>query len=333
MLGIGENTRLLQRYELLERAGMRFSAGWAMAATAWDAKVMLGRHMWQDAQRADRLRRRLKELRSGPLSADNRAGLSEVVDYTARAMHTAEYIAGMYGVVKAALLTAYRRHLELTDFVLDDGTVDALQLNCVSLQEQLDWAAALPQMRLEPPFEAEACGRWQAAVRLRLREAGGIDGSEPEEEAAEAPERPPFQRPHTQTLDGYLLQRGRDAPPDESDAPAWRLYVFRNFMNEVGAGDNVASVVFDAPEHTDWGLIYDVARHGWDEYRHAMMGLRRLRELGFDPAGLPLGTGTFEYRDRLSPLERFGMLVFIHEAPAFGYKHGSRKCFSPWATR
>jgi hypothetical protein len=205
--------------------------------------------------------------------------------------------------------------------------VDALQLNCVSLQEQLDWAAALPQMRLEPPFEAEACGRWQAAVRLRLREAGGIDGSEPEEEATEAPERPPFQRPHAQNLDGYRLQRGRDAPPDESDAPAWRLYVFRNFMNEVGAGDNVASVVFDAPEHTDWGLLYDVARHGWDEYRHAMMGLRRLRDLGFDPAGLPLGTGTFEYRDRLSPLERFGMLVFIHEAPAFGYKHGSRKVF------
>ena len=66
-----------------------------MAATNWEVKVTLARHLRQDAQRAQRWRVRLKELRSGPLSRDNNTGLAEVVDYASRAHHMGEYIAGM----------------------------------------------------------------------------------------------------------------------------------------------------------------------------------------------------------------------------------------------
>ena len=106
MIMIGENSRLMQRYEVLERTAMRYSAGWAMVTSSWDIKVTLGRHMWQDAQRADRLRCRLKELRSGPLANDNNSGLDKVVNYAASAENISEYIAGMYKVVKADLLEA-----------------------------------------------------------------------------------------------------------------------------------------------------------------------------------------------------------------------------------
>jgi len=305
MLGIGENTRLLQRYEVIERACLRVTAGWAMATSAWEIKVMLGRHMWQEAQRADRLRTRLKELRSGPLAHDNRTGLAEVVDYAARATHGAEYITGMYGVVKQALLQAYRLHREMTDMALDDGTLEALSANIASLEEQSRWAEGVAGGGWRPGLNGGACDPWAATITAMLRAVGGVDGGQSEgvAGAAAGPPRPPFQRPHEQRLDGFTLRRDRDTPP-EAMGEAWREYVFRTFMNEIGAADNVASLVFDAPPHLDWDCLYAIARHGWDEYRHASMGWQRLRDLGLEPTSFSLGTGTFEFRDSLSVVDR-----------------------------
>lgn len=329
MLGVGENARLLQRYEIIERACARFSAGWAMASSAWNAKVALGRHMWQDTQRADRTRRRLKELRSGRLAADNASGLAEVVDYAARASSTAEYIAGMYGVLKRELLDAYRLHLSLVDTATDDATAELLTLNIVTLEEQVRWAEGVGDMLLVPPYHAAGADQWQEAVARMLQRAGGVDGSDepPEDVTHTVPERPPFERPHTQTLDGFTLQRARDTPPTEEVGEAWRVWVFRTFTNEIGAGDNVASVLFDAPPEVDAQFLSDIARHGWDEYRHAEMGRQRLTEMGYDPTRFPLGTGVYEFRDRLPLVDRLGMLVLMDESSAFGYKHGSRKWF------
>lgn len=211
MLSLGENARLLQRYEVLERACLRVSAGWAMATSAWEVKVTLGRPMWQDAQRADRVRTRLKELRSGPLADDNQVGLAEVVDYAARATHSAEYIAGMYGVVKVALLEAYRRHRALTDTALDDGTLEALSANVVSLEEQCCWAAGVAGFALRPAYDRAVCDPWAAAIGGLLQEVGGVDGSQADDagSAALLPPRPPFQRPHEQRLDGFVLRCDR----------------------------------------------------------------------------------------------------------------------------
>jgi len=166
-------------------------------------------------------------------------------------------------------------------------------------------------------------------VTAMLQGAGGIDGSEerPDDLAYIVPVRDPFARPHTQMLDGFVLQTARDTPPATEMGEPWRQWVFRNFLNEIGAGDNVASVLFDAPTEMDSGFFYDIARHGWDEYRHAMMGYRRLTEFGYDPHQFALGTGVAEFRDRLPVVDRLGMLVLIDESSAFNYKHGSRKFF------
>ncbi len=327
MILIGENTRLMQRYEVLERSAMRFSAGWAMVTSSWDIKVTLGRHIWQDAQRADRLRRRLKELRSGPLADDNNSGLDKVADYAARAVSTSEYITGMYKVVKSSLLEAYHHHYKSTNIALDDATVELLTANIATLEEQCRWAEGLTEFDLRTTHHKEACEEWQAAVSSMLISQGGIDGRESQSEAtaAKIPQREPFERPHEQHLDGVITQRGRDKPPVEEVGEPWRKNVLRNYFNEIGAGDNVASIVFDAPEHAEWEFLYDMARHGWDEYRHAMMGKQRLNELGMDPANLPIGTGVFEFRDRLSLVERLGMIVFLDEVNAFPVKRRSRE--------
>ena len=327
MILIGENTRLMQRYEVLERSAMRFSAGWAMVTSSWDIKVTLGRHMWQDAQRADGLRRRLKELRSGPLANDNNSGLDRVVDYAARAENIAEYIAGMYKVVKASLLETYHHHYKTTNIALDDATLELLSANIASLEEQCRWAEGLIEFDSRTKYNQDTCEKWQNAVASMLISQGGIDGRETQSQATAAaiPQREPFERPHEQHLDDIITQRGRDEPPAEEIGESWREYILRNYFNEIGAGDNVASIVFDIPDHAEWEFLYDMARHGWDEYRHAMMGKQRLKELDIDPAKLPIGTGVFEFRDRLPLVERLGMIVFLDEVNAFPYKRRGRE--------
>ena len=74
-----------------------------------------------------------------------------------------------------------------------------------------------------------------------------------------------------------------------------------------------------------------MARHGWDEYRHAMMGKQRLIELGLDIKKLPIGTGVFEFRDKLPLVERLGMIVFLDEVNGFPYKRRSRELLKSMA--
>ena len=333
MILIGENSRLMQRYELLERSAMRYSAGWAMVTSSWDIKVTLGRHMWQDAQRADRLRNRLKELRSGPLSNDNNSGLDKVVNYAASAENISEYIAGMYKVVKANLLEAYYHHYKTTNLALDDATLELLCNNISTLEEQCRWAEGLTEFDSRTIYDRVACEKWQNVVSSMLILQGGIDGRETQTAAAAAiiPSRESFKRPHKQHLDDITTQRGRDKAPIEEAGEPWREYVLRNYFNEIGAGDNVASIVFDAPQHVEWEFLYDMARHGWDEYRHAMMGKQRLIELGLDIKKLPIGTGVFEFRDKLPLVERLGMIVFLDEVNGFPYKRRSRELLKSMA--
>ena len=69
----------------------------------------------------------------------------------------------------------------------------------------------------------------------------------------------------------------------------------------------------------------DLARHTWDEARHSRMGMRRLREMGFDP-----------FRDFCWPYhpkrndsiaQFFGSLTMVAEACSFTRKHGSIEPF------
>ena len=74
-----------------------------------------------------------------------------------------------------------------------------------------------------------------------------------------------------------------------------------------------------------WKFYLDLARHTWDEARHSRMGMRRLREMGFDPLRdfkwpySPTRTASFA--------EWFGSLTMLAEACSFTRKQGSIEPF------
>lgn len=152
--------------------------------------------------------------------------------------------------------------------------VEALSLNIASLEGQCRRADGLGDVPLQPASDAVTGEGWRAAMDAVPQVAGGIDGDAAALEDGEAaiPRRSPFERSHEQRLDSFTTRRDRDVPPKEQAGEPWHAYVFRTFMNGIGAGDNVASIIVDAPAHRSWECLYDLARHGWDEYRHATMG-------------------------------------------------------------
>ena len=62
-ISLDQNAQRLVRYAFLEQAAMRTLAGWLPGVPEWDVKNELGLHIWEDADSAERLRGRLRELR------------------------------------------------------------------------------------------------------------------------------------------------------------------------------------------------------------------------------------------------------------------------------
>src|SRR3989442_13004320 len=64
----------------------------------------------------------------------------------------------------------------------------------------------------------------------------------------------------------------------------------------------------------------DIARQLWDESRHTTMGIRRLRELGYDLKDCGCPTGRYAAWRRMTVLERISFLTQVGEAGSLAGK-------------
>src|SRR5690349_13366968 len=63
--GVEQNSAILRRFAYVERRLVQTLAGWMPAAPELEVKYALGRHLWEDAEHAELLRRRVRQLRTG----------------------------------------------------------------------------------------------------------------------------------------------------------------------------------------------------------------------------------------------------------------------------
>ncbi|PYO55509.1 MAG: hypothetical protein DMD83_19265, partial [Candidatus Rokuibacteriota bacterium] len=59
-----ESARLIRNYRYAVERMMRMLGGWIALTPELSAKLLMGRHVWDNAQHADALGRRLPELRA-----------------------------------------------------------------------------------------------------------------------------------------------------------------------------------------------------------------------------------------------------------------------------
>src|SRR5262245_40190190 len=126
-LSLDQNISRLGALFAAERATLRRMGGWLAGIPYWDAKLEVGTHIWEDAQHAEALLKRLHELKD--LGAERRVfgPIEQLLDRVAEAEEGDAFLAGLYRVVKPWLVSQYEDHFRQTDPVMDAPTVEVLR--------------------------------------------------------------------------------------------------------------------------------------------------------------------------------------------------------------
>jgi hypothetical protein len=177
---VEESARLIRNYRYATERMMRILGGWIALTPELSAKLLMGRHVWDNAQHADALGRRLPELRaaahvSEPANAAFVAFL-DALEQAERPHQTVERLTGVYRVLKPHLLDAYEWHLAQANEVYEPPTRRILERCAADERRHVASGRVILQHVTATPADEERIGVWQARLETLLRTAGGVTG-------------------------------------------------------------------------------------------------------------------------------------------------------------
>jgi hypothetical protein len=250
--------------------------------------------------------------------------LDDFLDEVQSAGSTLDKIVGLYGVLKPALLAAYREHYDNLNPLVDYPTRRMLRFLILEEEDIVAWGqqtiAALTQ-------DAESKARadvWKAHLEAYLRVAGGIAGNIPVPEDTLPPAHAPkeFTPDYFPRRDKRFLKQGNFIfPPHEvartegvpADEKTLALMCKRAL--EMDVPEAMARMIAEA-EGQPWEYYTDMCRQLWDEARHAMMGSVYMENHGIDwKAEIPLHPGfAIRLNQHMTPLEAHAVLYTIEQS-------------------
>lgn len=278
------SSRLRRLYRII-RETMRAMAGRLSGVASWEAKKMLARHIWLDAEHADSLRQRVLELRYPRVDVDLAVdeALLRVLRKLPSTRSDLEFLAGVYGAVKPAVFDALAAYLEQSDPLDDAPTHRIIPQIIREMRAQFG-----EYQKLIKPWSQDGLRQtepWQAWLREALALAGGMNGPDTGAAPLERPgfsDRPAYQIAMIPERDPRWLAAVTQVPPRPPRTPQeQQVWIAIDHVNELWACELPGALMW----HYDglpWFLYRDSARWAYDEMRHAMMGERRLHAWGFE---------------------------------------------------
>jgi uncharacterized ferritin-like protein (DUF455 family) len=226
-------------------------------------------------------------------------------------------VIGIYGVVKPALIAAYERYLAGGDPLIDAPSFHRIRHALIDEREQLEAMDA--ELAGLDHHEIEAAQPWATYLSERLDALGGIAGDGARREIPESG-RPEWVVPRQARRDPRFNPARVESPgrPPQNVREQQVWYAI-DHANEVWAAEVPGAFMWQFPT-MPWQFYLDVARWGYDEMRHARMGMRRLQGWGFEPGidypmvGDPINA---IYEKGGGPLEILALLYYFEkDAPA-----------------
>jgi hypothetical protein len=324
MLSLEQNLSRLARLFAAERATLRRLGGWLAGIPYWDAKLAVGAHIWEDAQHAEALLKRLHELKD--LGAERRvqSSLEAVLEHAAAAEDADAFLAGIYRSVKPWLLARYEEHLRSTDPVMDAPTTEVIERIVAGKRRQIAWFNDYTPA-FSPPPDPRRTREWERAVSDAL--AGMDAGESGPASGADAPAPARF---------AVFLAPRRDACFQTAHQRDWlvepktfedhRLSVFWNHTQEMQFAESLGETLYESGE-MPWAFHHDLARHLADEIRHTRMGCARLEQLGVPLDRYPMLLQNYAMRAHLDPMSRFCLMTLVIEAASFEKKRRNVEMF------
>ena len=311
------NKQLLNRYRFIEYETVRILAGWIPATAQMDLKLGMGRYLWEDAHHVQQLYQRLREVQTPAFRPPGDDCLEQLMAEAIHAPNELDLMAGLFRVIKPALVDAYQWHIGQTFANPDAPTLYAFKHILIDKEEQLAWAADL--------LSDHPVGVWETYIADLLTTAGGVTGQESRQPA---PNRPasytPFQPPKTCARDKRFNTSNRRAGQKlpEIDPAAKRTLEFESYSQEMLAAETVALIIYLSPD-MPWEFVYNSARHCYDEVRHCTLGIEWLAKHGLDYMDVPQNTRIYDWRSQYDPATQYCLLTMGNETHAFPFRHKS----------
>ena len=149
------NKRLLNRYRFIEYETLRILAGWLPATAQMELKLAMGRLLWEDAQHVQQLYQRLREVQTPAFRPPGDTALEHLMAEAIHAPTELDLLAGLFRVIKPALVAAYQWHRAQTFANPDAPTLYAFKHILIDEEEQVSWAqTALASLVMEPRLPA-----------------------------------------------------------------------------------------------------------------------------------------------------------------------------------
>ena len=278
-------TALQRRLYRTIRETMCAMSGRISGEGRWEAKKILAGHVWLDTEHANVLRQRVLELRFPVVDVDldTDKSLIAVLANLPSTNTDAEFLAGVYHVIKPAILAALERYLTQSDSL--DGAPSHRLMRPVmeELRDELvEFETVWAQI---PAVEHAQAAAWEAWVRQALGAAGGVfaqDLGSPLLARMGFSGRLRYTTPMIHQRDPRWLPAVAQVPPRSPRTPQeQQVWVAIDHLNELWACELSSAFIWHH-EGMLWALYYDTARWAYDDMRHTMMSERRLQAYGFD---------------------------------------------------
>ncbi len=163
---------------------MMIGGGWVATIPELPVKTGLGKIVWDDAQSADQLGRRLPELRCGKRSVTTseaaNEGFAALVQEVAEPESpdlTIEKITGMFDVLKPHLLAVYDRMGRETDQISDAPTIEILDDVVRRTRKHIAWGDEVLGRLCDTEARRERRGKRAQEMRTKLEACGGVTGT------------------------------------------------------------------------------------------------------------------------------------------------------------
>ena len=327
-LTLEQNLHRLGLLFAVERATLRRLGGWLAGLPYWDAKLHVGAHLWEDAQHAEALLKRLHELKD--LGAERRsvASIERALDRVAAAGDGDAFLAGVYRCLKPWLLARYEEHVRLTDPVMDAPTVEILERIVQEKRRQVAWFSGYTPAYSPAPDPA-ASRQWEKTLAGVLAGLSVVLDSELPASVDDDP--PPgsgfrgFPAPVRDAC--FRTAHRRDWLNDPQSYDEHRLSVFWNHTQEMQFAESLGETLYESAE-MPWAFHFDLARHLADEIRHTHMGCLRLEQLGIPLTRYPMLLQNYAMRAQLDPMTRFCLMTLVIEAGSFEKKRRNVELFA-----
>ena len=181
---VESTARRVRNFRYAEEWIMLTLGGWLATIPEVPVKTGLGKIIWESAQAADALGKRLPELRCGRASVvasesanGGFAALVQAVAEPERPDLTIEKLGGLFDVLKPHLLAVYERTARETDPITDAPSVEILEDLMRWTRRHIAWGDEVLERLCDTDGKRERRRLRANAVREQLEACGGVTGA------------------------------------------------------------------------------------------------------------------------------------------------------------